>query len=97
MGAQVADDVAQALQAAQLSQAEGDELRPAAHHAESLALLVLSSLGVEFMSGKQVGQLPEDCGIMGHDLLPQSHSIRHGNVHVRATVTSPVLPSVTRG
>ena len=34
LGAQVADDVAQALQAAQLSQAEGDELRPAAHHAE---------------------------------------------------------------
>ena len=58
LGAQVADDVAQALQAAQLSQAEGDELRPAAHHAESLALLVLSSLGVEFMSGKQVEKLP---------------------------------------
>ena len=38
----------------------------AAHHAESLALLVLSSLGVEFMSGKQVEKLPEDCGIMGH-------------------------------
>ena len=68
LGAQVADDVAQALQAAQLSQAEGDELRPAAHHAESLALLVLSSLGVEFMSGKQVEKLPEDCGIMGHGL-----------------------------
>ena len=58
LGAQVADDVAQALQAAQLSQAEGDELRPAAHHAESLALLVLLSLGVEFMSGKQVEKLP---------------------------------------
>ena len=68
LGAQVADDVAQALQAAQLSQAEGDELRPAAHHAESLALLVLSSLGVEFMSGKQVEKLPEDCGTMGHGL-----------------------------
>ena len=68
LGAQVADDVAQALQAAQLSQAEGDELRPAAHHAESLALLVLSSLGVEFMSGKQVEKLPEDCGIVGHGL-----------------------------
>ena len=28
----------------------------------------LSSLGVEFMSGKQVEKLPEDCGIMGHGL-----------------------------
>ena len=31
-------------------------------------LLVLSSLGVEFMSEKQVEKLPEDCGIMGHGL-----------------------------
>ena len=66
LGAQVADDVAQALQTGQLPQAEGDELRPAAHHAESLALLVLSALGVEFMSGKQVEKLPDDCVIMGH-------------------------------
>ena len=72
MGAQAADDVAQALQAGQLSQAEGDELRPAAHHAKPLALLVPPGLGVEFMSGKQVEKLSEDCGIMGHglDLLP---------------------------
>ena len=53
LGAQAADDVAQALQAGQLSQAEGDELRPAAHHAEFLALLVPPGLGVKFMSGKQ--------------------------------------------
>ena len=83
LGAQVADDVAQALQTGQLPQAEGDELRPAAHHAESLALLVLSGLRVEFMSGKQVEKLPEDCAMMGHGLdllslndLQQSHSIR---------------------
>ena len=68
LGAQVADDVAQALQTGQLPQAEGDELRPAAHHAESLALLVLSGLGVEFMSGKQVEKLPEDCVMMRHGL-----------------------------
>ena len=68
LGAQVADGVAQALQAAQLPQAEGDELRPAAHHAESLALLVLSSLGVEFVSGKQVEKLSEECGMMSNDL-----------------------------
>ena len=68
LGAQVADDIAQALQAGQLSQAEGDELRPAAHHAESLVLLVPPGLGVEFMSGKQVEKLSEDYGIMGHGL-----------------------------
>ena len=42
---QAADDVARALQAGQLPQAEGDELRPAAHHTESLALLVPPGLG----------------------------------------------------
>ena len=68
LGAQAADDIAQALQAGQLSQAEGDELRPAAHHAESLALLVPPGLGVEFLSGKQVEKLSEDCGIMAHGL-----------------------------
>ena len=66
-------------------QAEGDELRPAAHHAESLALLVLSSLGVEFMSGKQVEKLPETVVLWATawisyflNDLEQSHSIRHG-------------------
>ena len=68
LGAQVVDDVPQALQAGELAETEGDELRPAAHHAESLALLVLPSLGVEFMSGKQVEKLPEDCVMMGHGL-----------------------------
>ena len=57
LGAQVADDVAQALQATELAETEGDELRPAAHDAESLALLVLPGLGVEFMSGKQIEKL----------------------------------------
>ena len=46
----------------------GDELRPAAHDAESLALLVLPGLGVEFMSRKQIEKLPEDCVMMGHGL-----------------------------
>ena len=54
--------------AGELSEAEGDELRPAAHHAESLPLLVLPGLGVEFMSGKQIEKLPEDCVMMGHGL-----------------------------
>lgn len=57
---------AQALQAGQLVKAEGDELRPTAHHAKSLALLVLSNLGVEFMSGKQIEKLTEDRVAMGH-------------------------------
>ena len=68
MGAQVTDDVAQALQATELAKTEGDELRPAAHDAESLALLVLPGLGVEFMSGKQIEKLAEDCVMMGHGL-----------------------------
>ena len=68
LGAQVGDDVAQALQATELTETEGDELRPAAHDAESLALLVLPSLGVEFMSGKQIEKLAEDCVMMGHGL-----------------------------
>ena len=77
LGAQIADDVAQALQAGQLAEAEGDELRPAAHHAESLTLLVQSGLGVEFMSGKQVEKLPEDCVMMGHGLdLPSFERFR---------------------
>ena len=68
LGAQAADDVAQALQAGELAETEGDELRPAAHDAESLALLVLPGLGVEFMSGKQIEKLAEDCAMMGHGL-----------------------------
>ena len=53
-----------------MAETEGDELLPAAHHAESLALLVLPSLGVEFMSGKQIEKLPEDCVMMGHGSDP---------------------------
>ena len=65
LGAQAAHDVAQALRAGQTPRRPGcDELRPAAHHAESLALLVPPGLGVEFMSGKQVEKLSEDCGMM---------------------------------
>ena len=59
------------------AEAEGDELRPAAHHAESLAFLVLPGLGVEFMLGKQVQKLPEDCVMMGHGLdLPSFERFR---------------------
>ena len=68
LGAQVADDVAQALQTGQLPQAEGDELRPAAHHAESLALLVLSGLGVEFMSGSKSRSCRKTVVMMRHGL-----------------------------
>ena len=46
LGAQVPDNVAQALQTTELAEPEGDKLRPAAHDAESLALLVLPGLGV---------------------------------------------------
>ena len=69
LGAQAADDVAQArCRPASWPRTEGDELRPAAHDAESLALLVLPGLGVEFMSGKQIEKLAEDCAMMGHGL-----------------------------
>ena len=68
LGAQVPDDVAQALQATELAETEGDELRPAAHDAEPVALLMLPGLGVEFMSGKQIEKLSEDRVMMGHGL-----------------------------
>ena len=56
---------AQALPAGQLAQAEGDELRPAAHDAQALPALMVARLGVEFMSRKQRQKLPEDCVMMG--------------------------------
>ena len=66
--AQIAHDVAQALPAGQLAQPEGDELRPAAHDAQTLPALMAARLGVEFMSRKQRQKLPEDCVTMGHGL-----------------------------
>ena len=68
LSAQIAHDVAQALPAGQLAQAEGDELRPAAHDAQALPALMVARLGVEFMSRKQRQKLPEDCVMMGHGL-----------------------------
>ena len=68
MGAQIVHDVTQALSAGQLREAERDELRPADHDSQSLTVLVVPSLGIEFMSRKQPEQLREDCAMMGHGL-----------------------------
>ena len=68
LGAEVAHDVPQALSARQLRHPKGHELRPAAHDAQPLTALVLASLGVEFMSRKELEELREDCVMMGHGL-----------------------------
>ncbi len=47
---EVADDIAQAYTTGKLRQAETDELRSAGHFAQFLALMVLPSQGLEFMS-----------------------------------------------
>ena len=57
LSAQIAHDVAQALPAGQLAQAEGDELRPAAHDAQALPALMVARLGVEFMSREATSEV----------------------------------------
>jgi len=50
LGLEVADDITQAGTPGKLRQAETYELRPAGYFAQSLALMVLPSRGLEFMS-----------------------------------------------
>jgi len=50
LGLEVADDISQADTTCKLRQAETNKLRPAGHFAQFLALMVLPSQGLEFMS-----------------------------------------------
>ena len=78
LGAQAADDVAQALQAGQLSQA-GGRRTALSGSSRGVSLLVPPGLGVEFMSGKQVEKLfGKTCGMMSILTdLEHNNSISH--------------------
>lgn len=53
LGGEIRDDVTQAGATGQLGHGECDELRPARHFTQLLALMVLINEGLEFMSRKK--------------------------------------------